>query len=265
MSLPTEPDSRVFDLDPDDVVPRLVEFIRGQVSGAGRSGVVIGMSGGIDSSLVAHLAVRALGPKNVHGYILPYRTTSEHSLRDAMLEIEKLRMAHSSIDITPMVDEFERRLPGIDKRRLGNVMARVRMTILYDQSEQHNALVVGTSNRTETLLGYGTLFGDMAWAFGPIGDLYKGQVRRLSRCLGVDPSIVDKAPTADLWPQQTDEGEMGVSYEVADRVLYLMFERNMAAGQIVELGYPEQAVGRIRRLIDKSEFKRRRAPVATIR
>jgi NAD+ synthase len=265
MFLPTEPDARVFDLDPNEVVPRLTEFIQGQVSSANRSGVVIGMSGGIDSSLVAHLAAIALGPDNVHGYILPYRTTGQHSLSDAMVEIERLHMPHYLLDITPVVDALERGLPGIDRRRLGNVMARVRMTILYDRSEQHNALVIGTSNRTETLLGYGTLFGDTAWAFGPIADLYKGQVRQLSRHLGVASSIIEKAPTADLWPEQTDEGEMGVSYEVADRVLYLMFERQMSTGQIVELGYPEQAVGRIRRLIETSEFKRRGAPIARIR
>jgi NAD+ synthase len=265
MALPTQPDSQVFALNLNDAVSRLATFIRQQLSEAGRSAVVIGMSGGVDSSLVAHLAVRALGPDNVHGYILPYRTSSEHSLNDAMVEIEKLRMPHTLIEITPMVDALERRLPGIDTRRLGNVMARMRMTILYDQSEQHDALVIGTSNRTETLLGYGTLFGDTAWAFGPIGDLYKGQVRQLSRHVGVEPSIVDKAPTADLWADQTDEGEMGVSYDVADRVLYLMFERNMSAGQIIELGYPDQTVTRIRRLVESSGFKRRGAPIARIR
>jgi NAD+ synthase len=265
MSLPTEPDGRVFDLDLAAVTSHLIDFIRQQVSGAGRSAAVIGMSGGIDSSVVAHLAVRALGPESVHGYILPYRTSSEHSLTDAMVEIEKLRMPHQTIEITPIVDALEQQLPGIDSRRLGNVMARARMMILYDRSEEHRALVVGTSNRTETLLGYGTLFGDTAWAFGPIADLYKGQVRQLARHLGVETSIVEKAPTADLWGGQTDEGEMGVSYDMADRVLYLMFERDMSAGQIVELGYPDEAVSRIRRLVESSEFKRRGAPIARVR
>jgi NAD+ synthase len=265
MSLPTEPNGQVFNLDLDDVVRRLNEFVRRQVSGAGRSALVVGMSGGIDSSVVAHLAVRALGSENVHGYILPYRTSSEHSLKDALVEIEKLRMPHAVIEITPVVDVLEQRLPGIDKRRLGNLMARVRMIMLYDRSEEHNALVAGTSNRTETLLGYGTLFGDTAWAFGPIADLYKGQVRQLARHLGVEPSIVEKAPTADLWTGQTDEGEMGVSYDVADRVLYLMFERDMSAEQIAALGYPDETVTRIHRLVEGSEFKRRGAPIARIR
>jgi NAD+ synthase len=163
-----------------------------------------------------------------------------------------------------MVDALEGQLPSMDRRRRGNAMARVRMIVLYDRSEEHNALVIGTSNRTETLLGYGTLHGDGAWGINPIGSLYKSQVRQLSRAVGVDSSIVDKAPTADLWSGQTDEGEMGFSYDLADRVLYLLVDRGMQPSEIAELGYQPEAISRVVRMVRASEFKRSMPPVAAI-
>ncbi|MHB0871747.1 MAG: NAD+ synthase [Chloroflexota bacterium] len=262
--MPPEPPAEAFHLDTDQVVPRLVDFIREEVARAGRKGVVLGMSGGIDSSLVAHLAVRALDPGNVHGYLLPFRTSSRESLLHARMEIDKLGMPHQTIDITPTAEALFQLLPNLTRRRMGNAMARLRMAVLYDQSEEQEALVIGTSNRTEMLLGYGTIHGDAAWAIDPIGGLYKTQVRHLSRQLGVDPAIVEKVPTADLWAGQTDEGELGVSYEMADRVLYLLIDRGMARDQIVDLGYPPEAVDRVVGLVAASAFKRCMPPVAML-
>ena len=262
--LPSEPPAAAFALNPDRVVPELAGFIRDQVERAGRRGVVLGLSGGIDSSLVAHLAVQALGAERVHAYFLPYRSSSSESLAHADLVANRLGLSPRTVDITPMVDALEQQLPSMDRRRKGNSMARMRMIVLYDRSEEHNALVIGTSNRTETLLGYGTLHGDAAWGFNPIGNLYKSQVRQLSRAVGVDGSIVDKAPTADLWSGQTDEGEMGFSYDLADRVLYLLVDRGMRPGEIAGLGYQPEAVNRVVRMVRASEFKRSMPPVAAI-
>ena len=253
MLMPAEPPADVFRLDPGHAIPQLVEFIRREVSRSKRRGVVIGMSGGVDSSLV-----------NVHAYLLPFRTSSHESLDHARLEIAKLGLPSQTIDISPMADALFRQIPGMNRRRMGNAMARLRMIVLYDQSEEHDALVIGTSNRTEMLLGYGTLHGDAAWALGPIGHLYKSQVRQLARYVGVDPAIISKAPTADLWAGQTDEGEMGISYDLADRVLYLLFDRKMAPADIVALGYPPEAVDRVVEMVAASEFKRRMPPVAVL-
>ncbi len=264
MSLPAQPPLEAFHLDPERVIPQLVDFIRREVGRAGRKGVVIGMSGGIDSSLVAHLSARALGPGNVHALLLPFRTSSPESLRHAQLEIDKLGIPRKTIEITPMVEALFHQIPTMDHRRMGNAMARLRMVVLYDQSEEYQSLVVGTSNRTEMLLGYGTLHGDAAWGLDPIGDLYKTQVRQLAKEVGVDRSIVEKPPTADLWAGQTDEGEIGVTYDVADRVLYLMIDRGMSRDQIAALGYLPEAVDRIASLVAASEFKRCMPPVATL-
>lgn len=262
--MPAEPPAGVFHLDYDRVVPRLTDFIRREVAAAQRGGVVIGMSGGVDSSLVAHLAAMALGPQRVHAIIMPYRTSSRSSMDHALLEIGRLGIPHKTIEITPMADALFQQIPGMDRRRMGNAMARLRMMVLFDQSQEYDALVIGTSNRTETLLGYGTLHGDAAWGINPIGMLYKTQVWQLAGNVGVDPSIVEKVPTADLWVGQTDESEMGLSYGIADRVLYLMFDRLLARQEIIGLGYPPEAVDRVQQMVAASAFKRRMPPVATL-
>ncbi len=261
-TLPAEPSATVFQLDPQPVLAQLTEFIRREVATAGRTSVVLGMSGGVDSALVAHLAAKALGPNNVHAYILPFRTSSQESRSHARLEIERLGMPSHTVEITPMAEALFHQIPTMDRRRMGNAMARLRMIVLYDQSEEHNALVIGTSNKTETLLGYGTIHGDAAWAINPIGELYKTQVRQLARTAGVDLAIVEKLPTADLWIGQTDEGEMGVTYALADRLLYLLFDQGQTPDRIVEMGYPRETVDRVTGMVAASEFKRRVPPVA---
>ncbi|NLH06714.1 MAG: NAD+ synthase, partial [Chloroflexi bacterium] len=197
-----------------DLARRVITlFIRNEITRGGFKRAVLGLSGGLDSALVAYLTAEALGPENVLAIRMPYRTSSPESLEPAQLVIDALGVRHDTVDITPMVEPLFERFPDMDASRRGNVMARQRMIILFDQSAAWNALVVGTSNKTETLLGYTTIYGDNAAALQPIADLYKAQVRQLARAVGVPEAIVNKAPSADLWPGQTDEGELGYTYD----------------------------------------------------
>ncbi|MFL6232137.1 MAG: NAD+ synthase, partial [Thermoanaerobaculia bacterium] len=223
----------------------LTSFIRDAVETSGTEGVVVGLSGGIDSSLSAALAARALGPERVHGFLLPYRTSSPESQRDARAVAGHLGIPHRVIDISPMVDAYFEIEADAPAERRGNKMARERMTILFDQAKKLDALVLGTSNKTEILLGYSTVFGDNASSLNPLGDLYKCQVWQLSRHLGLPAQVIDKPPSADLWPGQTDEGELGFSYELADEVLYLLFDLGLRPEEIAARGYEERVVRRI--------------------
>jgi len=243
-------------LDPEEVLPRILDFIRGRMEEAGRSRLVVGLSGGLDSVTSACLAVRALGSENLTAFLMPYRTTSPQSADDALLAATELGIAHETIDITPMVDAYFERFPEADHKRRGNFMARTRMAVLYDQSAALDALVLGTGNRTESLLGYTTLWGDMACAFTPLGDLYKTQVRQLAAWLGVPPRIIEKSPTADLWQGQTDEGEMGLTYEEVDRLLYNMFELGMGDDGLEAEGFSRAFILKVRGIIESSSFKR---------
>jgi len=243
-------------LDPEEVLPRILDFIRGRMEEAGRSRLVVGLSGGLDSVTSACLAVRALGSENLTAFLMPYRTTSPQSADDALLAATELGIAHETIDITPMVDAYFERFPEADHKRRGNFMARTRMAVLYDQSAALDALVLGTGNRTESLLGYTTLWGDMACAFTPLGDLYKTQVRQLAVHLGVPPRIIEKPPTADLWQGQTDEGEMGLTYGEVDRLLYNMFELGMGDDGLEAEGFSRAFILKVRGIIESSSFKR---------
>jgi NAD+ synthase len=243
----------------------LVSFIRDAVETAGSAGVTVGLSGGVDSSLAAALAVRALGPERVHGFLLPYRTSSADSLADAQAVVAHLGLAARTIDISPMVDAyFNAYEPEAEPGRRGNKMARERMTILFDQAKKLRALVLGTSNKTEILLGYSTVFGDNASSLNPLGDLYKQQIWQLSRYLEIPSQVIDKAPSADLWPGQTDEGELGLEYRVADEVLYLLFDAGLSPLEVVEMGYDEKAVARIVQLEAAFRFKRRLMLIARL-
>jgi NAD+ synthase len=243
----------------------LTSFIRDAVENSGMAGgVVVGVSGGVDSSLSAALAVKALGPERVHGFLLPYRTSNPASEHDARAVAEHLGIPHRKIDISPMVDAYFAMEPDADPGRRGNKMARERMAVLFDQAKKLNALVLGTSNKTEILLGYSTVFGDNASSLNPLGDLYKAQVRQLSRYLGLPATVIDKAPSADLWPGQTDEGDLGVDYATADEVLYLLFEESLRPEEVVERGYDERAVKRIVTLEQRFRFKRRLMLIARL-
>lgn len=249
-------------IDPAAETDRIIDFIRTELDGAGRGDLVLGLSGGLDSSVGAFLCARAIEPRRVHGFILPHRTSSAESAEHARLVARQTGIRCDEIDITPAVDTLKRALDTEGRRRLGNIMARVRMIMLYDQSAAVDGLVVGTGNRTEWLLGYYTLFGDAACALRPIGHLYKCQVRELARHLGVPEPIISKPPSAGLWPGQTDEDELGLSYDDADRALAGLVDAGQSEGELVSDGVPRAVVERVRQLVRGSAFKRRmpRAP-----
>jgi NAD+ synthase len=253
----------------DTAVARRIigEFIRGQLRQAGFERVVLGLSGGIDSALVAYLLAEAIGAERLLCLLLPYRTSSPASRADAEEVVARLGCESRLIEITPIVDGyFAATLGGeeVAALRLGNFAARARMAVLYDQSVVWRGLVAGTGNKTEALLGYTTIFGDNASAFNPIGDLYKSQVRQLAAEMGVPDAILRKPPTADLWPGQTDEAEVGFSYEHVDRLLYWMVDRRRDDEQLVALGFAADAIRRVQQLIAGSEFKRQTPPVAKL-
>ena len=243
----------------------LAQFVRDGVETAGAAGVVVGLSGGVDSALAAAIAVRGLGAARVHAYFLPYRESDPRSAADAAAVAAALALAPRTIEISPQIDAyFDREEPDAGKVRRGNKLARERMSVLYDQSHALGCLVLGTSNKTEILLGYSTVFGDNASSLNPNGDLYKQQVWQLAAHLRVPDAIVSKQPSADLWPGQTSEGELGFDYRVADEVLYLMFEHSLLPEEIVARGYPEAIVGEIVRREKGNRFKRRLMLIARL-
>jgi NAD+ synthase len=250
----------------DTTVARKVigQFIRGQLRQAGFERVVLGLSGGIDSALVAYLVAEAIGAERLLCVLMPYRSSSEASRTDAEEVVRRLGTASELFDISPMVDAFFAAEPDAAPLRRGNVMARQRMTVLYDRSVTWGGLVVGTGNKTESLIGYTTHFGDNACAFNPIGDLYKSQVRQLSAALGVPEPIIRKAPSADLWPGQTDESEADFSYPVLDRLLFQRVDRRRSDEELAALGFDPALVARVDRLIATSEFKRQVPPIAVL-
>ena len=243
----------------------LRSFIKDARETSGTEGMVLGLSGGVDSALSAALAARALGPERVHAFLLPYRTSSEDSARDAEAVGEAFGLTLRTIDISASVDSyFDDNEDDADRVRRGNFMARVRMSILFDQAKKLGCLVLGTSNKTEILLGYSTIFGDNASSINPLGDLYKQQVWQLADHLGVPKQVVKKRPSADLWPGQTDEDELGFEYAVADGVLFLMFNKGYTAEEIVECGYEKAAVEKILQLERHNRFKRRLMLIARL-
>lgn len=253
-----------LELNPALAAAVLTSFIRDAVETAGSQGVVVGLSGGVDSALSAALAARALGPERVHAFLLPYRTSAAESERDARAVAGHLEIPHRLIDISPMIDAYFTLEPDAGPDRRGNKMARERMTILFDQAKKLNALVLGTSNKTEILLGYSTVFGDNASSLNPLGDLYKGQVWQLARHLGLPAQVIGKAPSADLWPGQTDEGDLGFDYGTADEVLHLLFDLGLRPEEAVARGYDERAVRRIVELERRFRFKRRLMLIARL-
>jgi NAD+ synthase len=242
----------------------LTGFIRSEITRAGFSKAVIALSGGIDSALSCYLAAEALGAENVLAVRMPYKTSSAGSLEHAQLVIDALGVPSLTIPVSEMADALINLQPEMSAVRKGNVMARLRMIVIYDQSEAFHGLVVGTGNKTEILLGYTTLYGDAACALNPIGDLYKTQVRQLSRALGIPAAIVDKAPTADLWLGQTDEGELGFTYAEVDRLLYLLIDQRYSPQDCLEAGFAESFVKKVVERIRRNHFKRLQPPIAKL-
>ena len=242
----------------------LTGFIKSEITRVGFSHALVGLSGGIDSALSCVLAAQALGPENVLAVRMPYKASSRDSLDHAQLLIDQLGVQSKTIEITDMVEPLIRLDPEMSKVRKGNLMARARMIVLYDQSEAFKGLVVGTSNKTEILLGYSTMFGDSASALNPIGDLYKTQVRQLSHALNVPAPIVDKPPSADLWAGQTDESELGFTYEEVDKLLYLLIDQRYMPLEAVEAGFDEKFVNGVVARVRRFQFKRMLPPIAKI-
>lgn len=264
---PAEP---LFELPPelaiDTAIARRViaQFIRGQLRQAGFERLVLGLSGGIDSGLVAYLAAEAIGAEKLLCVLMPYRTSSPASRADAEEVVRRLGCASELVDISPMVDAFFAGDPAASSLRRGNFMARQRMAVLYDRSVTWGGLVVGTGNKTESLIGYTTIFGDNACAFNPIGDLYKSQVRQVAAAMDVPEAIIRKAPSADLWPGQTDEAEADISYPLLDRLLFWRIDKRRSIDELVALGFERALVERVDRMIATSEFKRQVPPIAKL-
>jgi NAD+ synthase len=277
---PAETSSQLFELPPElaidaEVARRVtVGFIRNQLRQAGFERALLGLSGGIDSALVAFLTAEAIGPERLLCVLMPFRASSAGSVDDARTVVERLGCASELVDISPMADGYFGREPepgtaGMDgleasQLRRGNFMARQRMCVLYDRSVTWGGLVVGTGNKTEALIGYTTLFGDSACAFNPIGDLYKSQVRQVAAAVGVPEQIIRKAPSADLWPGQTDEAEAGFTYPELDRLLFWMIDKRRTDEELTAMGFPAATVERVKRLVATSEFKRQVPPVAKL-
>lgn len=261
-----EPEARLreLEIDPKKVSDILIKFIAGELARAGFERIVLGLSGGIDSATTAYLSSEAVGPENVWAILMSSRVSPPESVRDAEEVIETLGINSKVIAIDPMMAPYEELFPDMDRIRRGNVMARQRMVILYDQSKELAALVCGASNKTELLLGYGTIYGDLACAFNPLGGLYKTQVRELAEYLGVPKRIREKVPSAELWEGQTDEGELGLRYEVVDRLLYYMVDKGRDEARLVELGFEEGFIRKVSDRVKGSEFKRRLPAIAKI-
>ena len=242
----------------------LVMFLRDAVTKVGFERAILNLSGGIDSALVAFLVAEAVGPENVLALRLPYKSSSQDSLDDAQAVIDALGVRSDTIEITAMVDPLLARFPDASNLRKGNIMARMRMVVLYDQSVAFRALPIGTSNKTETLLGYTTIYGDNAAGVQPIADLYKAQVRQLARAIGVPSSVIDKPPSADLWAGQTDEGELGFTYDMADQVLYLLVDERYTVEEVIAEGFDRKFVERIWRQVRINHYKRTMPNVAKL-
>ena len=255
-------------IDADQAIGVITGFIRSQLQQTGFERLVVGVSGGVDSATVAYLAVRAIGADNVLAVRLPYRSSSPESEADALRVVTALGCRTERVEITPMVEPMLALVSGDDadalQVRRGNVMARERMIVLYDRSASFDALVAGTSNKTEALLGYGTLHGDMAAAIAPIGDLYKSQLRAVATALGVPGEILEKPPSADLWPGQTDEGELGATYDDLDRILFALVDRRWTAERCVAAGLDAALVAWVAQRVARNEFKRQLPPVAKL-
>lgn len=242
----------------------LTGFIRDEIAKSGMSRCVMGLSGGIDSALSAYLSALALGPENVLAVRMPYETSSEESLIHAEAVIEDLGLQALTVPITDMVNPLFERFPDMSKVRRGNVMARMRMITLYDQSVAFGGLVMGTSNKTEFLLGYSTIYGDSGVALQPIADLYKYQVRQLSRAVGVPTDIIDKPPSADLWAGQTDEDELGFTYDDADQVLFLLVDERYTVQEVADEGFDYEFVHRIWERVKANHYKRTMPNIAKL-
>ncbi|MGL4392063.1 MAG: NAD+ synthase [Fusobacteriaceae bacterium] len=256
---------RSLHLDLNKVEEKVLKFVKEEVKKAGVSKVVLGLSGGIDSGLVAYIAAKALGAENVFGIMLPYKSSSKESIEHGELVANKIGIKTKIIEITHMVEPYFNMEPDMSNLRKGNKMARERMSVLFDYSAKEKAIVIGTSNKTEIYLGYGTLYGDTACGINPIGNLYKTNVWALAKHLGVPPELIEKRPTADLWEGQTDEDDLGFTYLEADKILYELVDEKSTEEEVVSKGFKRETVEEISNRIKNSAYKRRLPLIAEIK
>ncbi|MCH8028111.1 MAG: NAD+ synthase [candidate division Zixibacteria bacterium] len=240
-------------------------FIKGKLLQAGSNGYVLGLSGGVDSSLAAALAVEAVGPEKVLGVLMPYKTSSDSSITDAELLVKHLGIEHQRVDISAMVDAYFSNIDDSLKIRAGNKMARERMAILFDIAQETGRLVLGTGNRTESCLGYTTWYGDSACSINPVGELYKTEIRAMAELLGLPEQIITKIPSADLWVGQTDEDEIGVTYDTIDKILKRIVDEDfLSISSLVKEGFDSRDISRVVSLLNLNSFKRRQPDVAPL-
>ncbi|MBS1248466.1 MAG: NH(3)-dependent NAD(+) synthetase [Chloroflexi bacterium] len=251
-------------INPVKAQQQLTTFLADTLSAAGFTRAVLGLSGGIDSALSCYLAAQALGAENVLALRLPYETSSPESLAHAQMVIEATGVRSQTLPITEAVDAVLAHFPKAGPVRRGNVMARIRMTCIYDQAAAFQGLVIGTGNKTEILLGYATLHGDAACDLNPLADLYKAQVRQLAASMGIPEEIITKPPSADLWPGQTDEDELGFTYEAVDKLLHLLVEEGATVEESLRAGFAEEFVDTVISRAKGYRFKTLPTPTASI-
>ena len=244
-------------IDEDIAVRKLIEFIDSQLAIRGHTRAIIGLSGGLDSTVLTYITSRAIPKSNIYAMILPYGTQSLSAVLDAKEVVRELGIQSIEHDITPMIDSYFGQFAEVDWKRRGNKMARERMSILYDYSAYLKGLVLGTSNKTELLIGYGTLYGDLAGSIQPLGDLYKTQIRAIASYLNIPKRIIDKPPSADFWSDQTDEKEIGFKYEDIDKLLFAMIDLKKNREELISIGFSREMIDKVKFMMKKSTFKRK--------
>ncbi len=254
-------------LNSSKTIDTISRFIKNKLSESNSKEIVLGLSGGLDSSVVAYICTRAVGKEKILGLVLPSKTTSDEDVDDAVKVAKILDIKYKEIDIDPLIEPFPQICPQFRNSDLANanLKARIRMMLLYYHSNALNSLVAGTGNRTELLVGYFTKYGDGGVDILPIGDLYKTEVRKIAKYLGIPANIIEKAPTAGLWMEQTDEEELGIKYELLDKILYLMVDVERNSEEVSEmLKISHDEVLRVKEMIKKSEHKLNPPSIANI-
>ena len=247
-----------------DIKDQLINFLKEEVSKIGMEKVVVGISGGLDSAIVSVLCKEAFGD-NIHGVFMPSHFSSDESILDAKELCEKFNISYEVVEIAPMVKGYFDNVKDATPLRIGNLSARMRMSVLYDISARDSSLVIGTSNKSEILLGYGTLFGDTACAINPIGQLYKSDAFEFARFIGVTDAIIDKKPSADLWEGQSDEEELGYTYKTMDDVLKLMIDENKTKEELLSLNIKEDLIDMLSYRVKANAFKGKLPTIAQIK
>ncbi|MDH3891817.1 MAG: NAD+ synthase [candidate division Zixibacteria bacterium] len=253
------------ELDIEQAIATISRFLKGTLGRTGMNGFVVGLSGGIDSAVSAALAVRAVGARQVLAVLMPYTSSAPESAQLALQLADQLKIEHRRVDISPMIDTYYDIIDQSNRLRAGNKMARERMAILFDIAHELDRLVLGTGNRTEICLGYTTWHGDSACSLNPVGQLYKTELRRVAHALGLPQALIDRPPTADLWAGQTDEGEIGVSYEKIDRLLKRLIDDDERSISHLETeGFHATDISRVVSLMNRNAFKRKLPDIAPL-